>query len=210
MDRVRKELSRKRHGKDGYFYYALGSPYVMFWFWCSSARVGLWRSLPPVCLENINREYHSHHSLTPQRKSTRTRTLEHRYSNRIIARSQVNVRCPWYIKLELKDQVQHEMFFKYHLSRGENATRSFALKFAFWTFTIFSMNPKSRVIAKVPCLFMPIYGIQRKSGVRSITIHIYITSLNELQHRYNLETQNLSTLVHERWLDNFAMDCWQT
>ncbi len=82
-------------------------------------------------------------------------------------------------------QVQHErQFFKYHLGRGVKTPRGLSplgRSHFEHLYGILSQNPKSRVIAKVPCPLQ--------------------------QTEYNLETQNLSTLVHERWMDNFAMDC---
>jgi len=141
LTRVRKELSRKRHGKDGYFYYALGPP----------------------------------------------------YGNRIIDIKLAREMSMVFQARVMKDQVQHErQFFKYHLSRGVKTPRGLSplgRSHFEYLYNILSMNPKSRVIAKVTC---PLRAHLRKPDERV---------------EYNLETQNLSTLVHERWLDNFAMDC---
>ena len=169
-----------------------------------------------------------------------SRTTEHRYSNRIIDLKLAREMSMVYQARVLKDQVQHErQFFKYHLSRGVKTPRGLSplgRSHFEYLYNILSMNPKSRVIAKVACPLrahlnnaderVEYVTFECKVLLRAlVTTYIFLLSKQSLisqdkslcndaieyvptqPYRYNLETQNLSTLVHERWLDNFAMDC---
>ena len=93
---------------------------------------------------------------------------------------------------ELRKSVSEERrFFRDRLVRGvrtPSGRKPLGRSHIEYLHNILSMNPKSRVIAKVDCPLR-----QHRSKDDRVT--------------YNLETQNLATLVDERWLDNFAMDC---
>lgn len=93
---------------------------------------------------------------------------------------------------ELRGLVESERtFFKGLLARGVQTPRGLkplGRTHLEYIYNILSKNPKSRVISKLDC---PLRAHRAKDD----------------QVTYNLETQNLATLVDERWMDNFAMDC---